>query len=188
FRYDPPNGFDLYRRELAVINNQPQPISARGTIIKIQEYQVASDLNSISTITGLASFQLPGLVGAKFAVSAGGLKVNQNINTPLWSLAMVGLDSLSKQESFFLFGTASNPLAVSQSTSFPFSYCCGSQATDNALRPTIQTQDYAARTVYLGAAIRITIPRVINTDVVLEEPPKHTLWCEKDQPGCEGLS
>ena len=44
--------------------------------------------------------------------------------------------------------------------------------------PHWQAYDYRGRTVFLGSPVRITANNLINTDFVLEEPPKHAYWDE----------
>ena len=131
-------------------------------------------------------------MGAKFDATAGGMAVNQNITTPVWTLAIGLLASGTLQETVTTV-TVGSSLAVASTTNFD-SRCCGggTVATDNAFRPTVQATDYGVpmpalslagqdinfegRTVLYGAPIRMQINNVINTDFVLEEPPKHAYW------------
>jgi len=190
FKFDPGNQFDLYRREIALVSNERQPVTDDSRAkLDIDGYSVAHDLSSFTALFNSQKLQLsvPG-VGAKFDATAGGLAVNQDITKPIWSLAVGILASGTLQEAVTTVSVGAS-LAVASTTNFD-SGCCGggTVATDNAFRPTVQATDYGVpmptfgiaeppptnfegRTVVYGAPIRMTINNVINTDFVLAEPP-----------------
>ena len=130
-------------------------------------------------------------VRGKFDLTAGGLAVNSNLNTPLWSLAVAQLRTTPKEDApghdydltVTTFGLSSTGLAQASATTlyeqnvYGHSDQYGTDA-DNQIRPALQAYDYRARTVFLGAPLRITFNDLISTDFVLEEPPKHAYWDE----------
>ncbi len=190
FRYDPSNGFDLYRREVAIAYNEMQPVS--------NDSQAKLDINLFQVSDGQIKwlfneppaqqmFQLDDqAVGAKFDFTAGGLAVDARLGSPLWSLAVMQVRSPIPTDlaPFFRVTTfALSPDGVTKvSPSFFFDGSDGScyrgVGDDNAIRPTLQAYDYRGRTVFLGSPVRITVNNLINTDFVLEEPPKHAYWDE----------
>ncbi len=186
FKYDPASGFDLYRREFALINNEQQPISNdSAATLDINVYQVSGNLSSITPM--FSQLKLPDAgVGAKFSATAGGLAVGANLNMPVWSLATAQLISGTLQNNVTTIAVGPSGMGIASTTSFT-STCCGggTLATDNAIRPTVQAYDFRGRTIYLGAPVNFTVNDLINTDFVLQEPPKHAFWCESGQQGCE---
>ena len=86
FRYDPSNGFDLYRRELAVAFNEPHPLSDDAAAkLDIGLFQVSNgQIEPLNQTIELDDYG----VGPKFDFTAGGLTVDARLNSPLWSLAV----------------------------------------------------------------------------------------------------
>lgn len=171
FNYDPANGFDLYRRELALLASSPvrdQPD------LEVQRVQIANNLTSVTPLPGRLSMPNTG-VGAKWDATAGGLAVEANIQTPLWSLA---IEQIKNADSPAMVTTLADVAGSLQPASRATVPGCSDCATDPSIRPTIQAYDYRGRSVFLGAPIRLTINNLINTDFVLQEPPKHAYWDE----------
>ena len=138
FEYDPGQGFDLYRRELALVISQSAPLSNDSNAkLFIRAYQVSSDLRSITSMFDGQDLQLPDAgVGMKFDATTGGMAVGSNINTPLWSLAIAQLQSGVLPQTITTVGTGAAGLTPTYSITFP-STCCGggTLATDNAFVP-----------------------------------------------------
>ena len=194
--YDASNGFNLYRRELAVVWNNSTPAE-----------QGDFDFLNISTYTGDKVFDLAPLgnpifilnhgVFASYAATLGAFGVDGNINNPVWSLAVETVqtppavtppESKPNQETVYLFPTINGQgltygkdrteaTPVHSFDSACVTSLCDS-TTQNAFRPTIQAYDHEGRTVLLGAPIKIVVPKVISTDFVLQDPPKQTYWDE----------
>jgi hypothetical protein len=187
FRYDPSNGFDLYRREIAVAFNEPHPLSDdTAAKLDIGFFQVLDgQIEPLNEIIQLDDYG----VGPKFDFTAGGLTVDSRLNSPLWSLALVQLRSPIPEEDSPKNLVATFTLAPDRSLIEASSEdsaagdcpgCFRGVAEDNAIQPTLQAYDYRGRTVFLGAPVRITANDLINTDFVLEEPPKHAYWDEAE--------
>ena len=109
------------------------------------------------------------------------------LNSPLWSLAVVQLRSPILTQDYPKNRVTTFTIApdenVSEASSEDFAAgdcpgCFRGVAEDNAILPTLQAYDYRGRTVFLGSPVRITANNLINTDFVLEEPPKHAYWDE----------
>jgi hypothetical protein len=179
FRYDPPGGFDLYRRELARVYNEAQPVGSDSSAkLDIDAYYFTSDFMGSGALFAKPLQLANAGVGAKFDATAGGLTVGGNLKTPLWTLATAQLTSGSLEDTLTTIRLGSN-LTVDSSTKIPSS-CCGggTLATDNAFRPTVQAYDYRGRTFLFGAPTRLTFNDLVNTDFVLQEPPKDAYWDE----------
>jgi hypothetical protein len=118
FKYDPANQFDLYRREIVLVSNERQSLNDNSkTKLDIDGYSVARDLSSFTPLFNPQKLQLEaaGVVGAKFDATAGGLAVNQNIATPVWTLAVGLLTSGTLQETVTTVHVGSS-LAVASTT------------------------------------------------------------------------
>ena len=187
FRYDPSNGFDLYRRELAVAFNPPHPLSDDAAAkLDIGLFQIPNLSRQIEPLNQTIELDDYG-VGPKFDFTAGGLTVDARLNSPLWSLAIVQLRSPILTQDYpknrvTTFTIAPDESVSEASSEYPAAGdcpgCFRGVAEDNAILPTLQAYDYRGRTVFLGSPVRITANNLINTDFVLEEPPKHAYWDE----------
>ena len=193
--YNPSHDFDLYRRGVVVLWNQIWGVDYAQTHgdLSIDTYIMVDKIGDMLKYGNIAHLANEG-VNASFAATLGGFGVNGNINNPVWSLAVAQVRSdgstptepKPNEETVSVFqningqGFNPDPIAVGSFKSDCSISVCDS-TTQNALRPAIQAYDYEGRTVLFGASIKITVPKLITTDFVLQDPPKHAYWDEKNQ-------
>jgi hypothetical protein len=183
FRNDPTHNFNLYRREIALVYNKVWKTSNDvGATLSVRLFEVNSDLSLLQQLGSTLEVTAAG-TGAKFAATAGGLAVDSNLNTPLWSLGIAQLTSGTLPVTVTTVDTSALTPKVASVNTFPPSACCTGTtlANDNQFRPSVQATDFRGRTAFFGAPVRITVNNLINTDFVLEEPPKHAYWDESKQ-------
>jgi hypothetical protein len=171
FLYIPEHGFDLYRRQIAVVSAAQNSLDITFAYLTIQddafEFQTSGSIQEGNDNLG-------------FTVTAGALSSSPSIDSPVWKLALEQLPgnrfiteySPPPPDSFL----QSPPVVVNTwQWQCPL---CRSISDRNSLRPPLEAYDYRGRTVLLGAPFRITFDNLINTDFVLQEPPKHAYWDE----------
>ena len=172
FYYDPEHGFDLYRREIAVVSASQNSLDVTFALLTIDNDDWDFQL-SASTQNGNSS--------TSFTVTAGALSPSPSIDSPVWQIAIESFTGRGARE----IDEYSPPPAYSFPQSqpvltndwlWPCALC--NDMDDGSLRPPLQAYDYRGRTVLLGAPFRITFDNLINTDFVLQEPPKHAYWDE----------
>jgi hypothetical protein len=172
FLYDPSNGFDLYRREVAIVSNDP------SSDLNISFLYLSSDLNSFysSARFGLTSPSM------RFTATAGALSSDPSIDSPVWKVAIHVAPGYPNR---FIYEVSppttfdsDTPIPPPVQWVWPCENCEYLSDADNSLRPPLQAYDYRGRTVLLGAPFRITFNDLISTSFVLEEPPKHSYWDE----------
>jgi len=189
--YDPGNGFNLYRRGVVVLHNDVQPADGdAGAFLRVDSYTLNTDPDDpksldFTQLGGTATLRNIG-VGASWAATLGAFGVNGDITNPVWSLAVAQLRTAEKpnpnQETVSVFqnidkqGFGTDPVAQTSVDSQCASVC--DSTTQNQLRPAIQAYDYLGRTVLLGAPVKLTVPKLITTDFMLQDPPKHAYWDE----------
>ena len=186
---------NLYRRAIVVVWNDST--SAGDDTLNIATFFVNDTLGVDQQYGQQLQIANQG-VYASFAATVGAFGVNGNIASPLWSLAVETVQSpaagaAQNEAKVYLFpndttngsgltyGRGKDEATAFRSFESQCNIAVCDSTTQNALRPAIQAYDYQGRTLQLGAPIMITVPKLITTDFVLQDPPKHAYWDEKNQ-------
>ena len=191
--YDPSNGINLYRRGVVVLYNSI-PAGGDGGFLHVDTYTANPDPNNSKFLdwTQLGdTITLPNQAsGTSFAATLGAFGVNGDINNPQWSLAVAqlqgqGQECAPNQETVSVFqniagqGFGTDPITQTSIDSRCASGGCACDSdVQNELRPAIQAYDYQGQTILLGAPVKLTVPKLITTDFVLQDPPEHAYWNE----------
>lgn len=185
FVFDPGRGFGLYSRQVALAYNDRRPANdpLAPQQLNIKTFLISPDLREISP---LATLSLDNKwVDGSFDLVAGGFAVNGRTNNPTWSLAVSQLVELRPHEivdRLSMIQPLSSELSVTDRRAIPLACTnCPSGPSSNKLRWSLTADDYQGRSIRLGAPVHFRINNLVNTDFVLQEPPKHAYWDSKDQ-------
>ncbi len=163
FKFDPTIGYDLNRRQFAAVWNPPK-FDGLG----VATFDISDDLSTISTGDN-DPMTLPGRAGQQFSVAAGAFKGNASIQSPEWSLA---LSSWSQDKGFFIQMIGISGLGTSFGPVYD-GYAGAGQPYQNL---PLVAYDADGDSLYLGAPVHIMVEGTVNTDFVLQEPPKHAFY------------
>ncbi len=182
FKYDPANGFDLNRRQVVAAWNIPYPVDPANEPfgLMIWPFVISDDLSDIQTLGGDRNVSIwwqtsPGVPGAseqRFSIAAGAYKGNTDIQTPQWSLA---LSTYHTNGAYWLSTINVSESAINYAQQYNI-YTTDSSDVDRNARFPVTAFDLDGKSVYLGAPVRLTIEGVVNTDFILQEPPKHAFY------------
>ena len=133
------------------------------------------DLDDLSSITALnqLTWGAPagaGAINQRFSIAAGAYKGNSATPTPLWGIA---LGTWSADSRYWLATLNSDVTFADQ---FDFS-----GNLDGAGRYPVVPFDLDGESIYLGAPVHFIIDHLVNTDFVLQEPPKHAFYDNRPQ-------
>jgi len=112
--------------------------------------------------------------------TAGAFAVNGDFNNPLWSLALINYSSNTNTLYQAMFRLTPTALVSTNVRSTNYHIGC-SVCDPGSIRLPAVAYDYTGESVFLGAPVHFRIADLVDTDFVLEEPPKHTYWDEKAQ-------
>ncbi|MBV9306263.1 MAG: hypothetical protein JOZ45_09000, partial [Acidobacteriaceae bacterium] len=179
FKYDPANGWDFSRRQLAAIYNNPPCQSnkfctstdylIRATWFSVSNSQFNTEGNTvINPPAGAEAAQ-------RVAVTAGAFRGTTVINSdgtqnypPIWSLAINAWYSNSQDYVYILEpnGTSFNMSSQSFAT----------DPVDSNARLAVVNYDPDGSSVYLGVPIHLSASNLHTPTTILKEPPKHLAW------------
>jgi hypothetical protein len=187
FKYDPANGWDFSRRQLAAVWNDP-----RCTTCSPVSYTIKAEWLSVSPDgQGNPQFSLGGFTGLTtqggpeaaqfFSATTGAFRGNTILNTsptlpPIWSLA-INAWYTDSQEWVYILEPDGNGGFNSSSQTFPASQ------VDRQARLAVVNYDSDGSSVYLGAPIHLSISNLMTPTTIIKEPPKHLAWF-KDLSTC----
>jgi hypothetical protein len=189
FVFDPARGLGLYGRQVAVAYNDRRRLDdpSAAQRLNIETYSISPNLRTISPLTAPLHLDNKG-VDTSFDLVAGGFAVNGRMGDPTWSLAVSQLKVQPRQTVNSLSmvrpsGGLGNPTGLSVTSTGGNTACssCPFSSPSNRLRWSLTADDYQGRSVRFGAPVHFRINRLVNTDFVLQEPPKHAYWDPKDQ-------
>ena len=167
FKYDPENGFDLNRRQFASAWNQQD-----GSLL-LTTWEISDDLSSITALNQL-TWGAPagaGAINQRFSIAAGAYKGNSATPTPLWGIA---LGTWSADSRYWL-------ATLNSDVTFADQFAISSGNLDGAGRYPVVPFDLDGESIYLGAPVHFIIDHLVNTDFVLQEPPKHAFYDNRPQ-------
>ncbi|MBA3441906.1 MAG: hypothetical protein H0T92_18765, partial [Pyrinomonadaceae bacterium] len=169
FKFDPANSFDLNRRQFVAVWNPPEyhGLSAAA-------FSVSDDLLTISMMGSVAPLPYAGNANQQFSVAAGAFKGNSNIQNPEWSLAV---SSWSSEAGFFVKMFDANASGIYAGPQYN-GYAHSGQFFQNM---PLVAYDATGDSLYLGAPVHMMVEGMINTDFILQEPPKHAFY--DNRPG-----
>lgn len=164
FKYDPQNGFDLNRRQFAAGWNLGTAGGGEGGMA-LMTFEVSDDLSTINIINQRYN---PGEIYQRFSMAVGAFKGNSTTTPPLWAIALgywsadgnyycQTINSNLDTANVYRFGTPGDPGGGFQ-------------------RYPLVPVDNQGKSVYLGPPIHFTIDGAVNTDFVMQEPPKHAFY------------
>jgi hypothetical protein len=174
FKYDPTNGFDLNCRQFVACWNTPD-----GNLL-LTTYEITTDEKKVPTaITQMnqVAYGGPedfGLIYQRFSIAAGAYKGN-DANVPLlWGVAVnvccMYVPSPEEQKvTTQMFDNALNACGDDGSHQTPINLKGGERFPAVAF-------DLYGKSVCLGAPVHFTIDNLVNTDFILQEPPKHSFY------------
>ena len=187
FEFDPANGLDFSRRQLAAVwNNPPCQTCSPAT------YTIGADLFSVSGPPNTPQFSL----GAQFTINppagaeaaqrvsatAGAFRGTTVINPdgsqkypPIWSLAINAWYSNSQDYVYILEANGS----YEPNGSYGFNMSSQSYTTDpvdSNARLAVVNYDADGSSVYLGTPIHLSASNLNTPTTILKEPPKHLAW------------
>ncbi len=175
FKYDPRNGFDLNRRQLAVAWNTPISVfSTEGaTGIRVAAFEVSSDLSAFAQqgnqlVWQAGYFPYPEPINQRFSIAAGAYRSNSTVPPPLWGIALGALHANGE----YVLSTLN---VASGGVSFIQQQSVGRNLGFQALLPVV-AYDLDGKSVNLGAPVHFLLEDVVNTDFALQEPPKHAFY------------
>lgn len=174
FKFDPQNDPSLNRRQFAIAWNPPANAFVAGpglNEIAVATFDVSNDLKTISPLanTFLMNTGDNSPPQQRFSIAAGNFRGNGNIQDPLWSLAVLTWANNGNVDLSMLFVS---PTAIALGQKYNF----GSTTVDPFARMPVVAADLEGKSVYLGAPVHMMIEGMINTDFVLQEPPKHAFY------------
>ena len=165
FQFDPGAGYDFGRRQFAVAYDD-----GMGNLI-FEAYTVSSNLQTSSPLFTPIALQNVN-TGARFSIAAGGYRGVKDAQNPLWELGFNRLSDMPDANSNFVYvgliGVASGQIVTYISAA--------NQQFYPDLRMPVMAYDYDGDSIYLGAPVHVTVEQVLNTDFVLQEPPKHAYY------------
>ncbi|MBI2865497.1 MAG: hypothetical protein HYX94_13185, partial [Chloroflexi bacterium] len=158
FKFDPPNGWGLNRRQLAVTYNAG---SSSSVNLRTVEYPTSGWPRPSEALYVDSN--------SRFWLAAGGFRGSGLTGSdPRWSLALATWRYYYYTVRLFQPGQVPSlkgeVVNVTRSTDTP-----------GARLPVVAT-DPDGDTMYLGAPVHLTLENVVATDYLMEEPPKHTYW------------
>ncbi len=178
-RYDPANGFDLNRRQFVASWNMPDstavPKEFRGTNppgLFVGAFSISDDLQKIENLAAPLKWQnIPdGLPNQRFSIAAGAYRGNSNdAQFQPWGVTLATWHGNGNYRLSTL-NAGVNVVSFAQQQSLaqiPF---------DGAGRFPVVPFDYEGKSIYLGAPVHLMIEHVVNTDFILQEPPKHAFY------------
>ncbi len=185
FHFDPGNGFDFSRRELAVAWNN----SSDETVISLDELGPDISGNSLFNERDRLALSINGhKAGKSFALAAGGFIGNNNPASPVWPLGLSTFNFDGNVGVAMLQVTGDQKLKVTCSASAENSQSsCGAlppqgssgqiyaKASDNFRLP-IAAIDSDGTSLRVGAPIHYQVTNPAQLDYILEQPPQHTAW------------
>lgn len=179
FRFDPPNGFDFGRRQLAMAWNTPDPASlASDGNIYVWVFSLSWDVvnnqpANVDPTDIVSPYALTDSGTDRFSVAAGGLRGLQAPGNPLWSVAL----------SYITPPDSSNPGGVATFSTFdvaagsPVAFAQpANQGYWSDGRMPLVAYDYNGDSLYLGAPVHISFEDAVIMDYILQEPPKHAYY------------
>jgi hypothetical protein len=168
FVYDPNNGFDLNRREFVLGWNLGCGYG-RGVLKLLGFMAQGNELVRLKQRYFDASSG-NGRIYQRFSLTAGAFLGNGSLPPPLWGIAL----------NYWPDGNGYPTLALLDSNLEPKS---DTRLTTNPVHPGGDLQrfpviaaDFSGQSLYLGAPVHFTVNNVINTDFILQEPPKHAFY------------
>jgi hypothetical protein len=183
FLFDPARGYGLYGRQIAVALNTRRQADNPSQKLLVATFLISPDLRQISELYKALQLDNSGVDGS-FDLVAGGFAVHGRMNDPTWSLAVMQLKVQKGQidRKVSMVRPVSGQLSVSDAGSnVACSSCLSISNSSNKVRWSLTADDYEGRSVRLGAPLHFKINRALNTDFVLQEPPKHAYWDPKEQ-------
>lgn len=173
-RFQPPE-FTIQRRELALVwADSAGPVVART--YEVRDFKTITQRGSIN----LDSIAVADQIGP--GIASGNFVGQQDVNSPRWQLAVQipvpqGGDTFPR---FVVLGVG-NDLALSRLTTMDFAtYASAGLVWAQEL----QAADRDGDSYFLGAPIHATIPQVLDTKYVIQEPPKHINCVPQEGADC----
>jgi hypothetical protein len=184
FQYDPANGFDFSRRQLAMVSSEDL-----GTL-SATWYSVTDDAtgNPLATQLGTYTLQAPASGASSqhnFDATAGAFRGNSLLLNP---------DSTAN-------GTATWPIMINAWYNNGQQTLCAIDAgatgtgvtlVSNSVQPYDSQERFAlvnydadGNSVYLGAPVHMTTTAFNTPTLILQEPPKHAAWLNPTNQGSE---
>lgn len=164
FRFEPDKNFGLARRQLALAWNRPLTI---GGSLELDLFTINDKLSLEGALSGLLA--LPLAARQRFALAAGAFRGNDNLDQAVWALAVGTLSETGRYEISMLRVEAGAPALSSQRFA-------GAGLPDVTTRLPIVPYDERGKALRLGAPMHLTADNIITTDFVIQEPPKHAFY------------
>ena len=153
FKYDPPNGWGINRQQLVVGHYQVGALSVRTMAV-----------NGDLTLAGLQSVSMWG--EHPFWMAVGNFQGSTS-NTNPYSTVALATWSGTAHSLYLIKPTTSTSTLVKQTTTV---------AAPSGARQPVVAMDWDGNSIYLGAPVQLTIENLVDTDAIIEEPPKHAYW------------
>jgi hypothetical protein len=198
FKFNPNIGFNFDRRQLAVVYNMP---FAQGGGLRALALEISEDLQTLTPLgdaVTLPQQSCPNGVSLcpssnRFSVSAGGFMGSGNVDNPQWSVVVSNWEAtrdgdVDREASgqYHAFWVQSKPVdgtgagggldVVWDAVLLGGEEISGIQ---NARLPAV-AWDREGDSLYLGSPVHIVVNDLLQTDYIIEEPPKHTYWWPPD--------
>ncbi len=163
------------RRQVALAVND-----ATTGSIRVHCVRMADDLQSLAefgSYQAKPSIEGNGPPGQAFSLAAGGFMGYADNNQPLSSLALTFWTQRTGLNSSYYTLLTLKPSTSGLTLANQKSVLVQAPLTVSVLRPVV-AYDLDGKSGYLGAPVRIKIPDMVQTDFIMEEPPKHAYWDE----------
>lgn len=172
FQFDSANGFGMERRQLAVACTH----NLHGPVYLVRMLSVDTSLQCSQLFDDF--IVIGGNADQTFSLAAGGYGGTGSPQSPTWGLVFVqsqycpyeaGVYNIG-QYNIVLIDVESGGMVWTKTSSYP------TDLTDFGPRPFVVAYDRDGDSIYLGAPVLLTAQYVINTDFVIQEPPKHAYY------------
>ena len=173
FAFNPSAGLDFTRRQVALVHGDC-PTCAQVTVLTV------SDNLTQMSLLGQAPVEMPDTSfdcyrSAHFSVAAGGYAGNGKQQDPRGSIVVSGWRGSLFSVFWLQFGPSGLQVTGQTDTSpaQPVPFDCDARLPIVAHDPTGQSV-----TLEVGAPVHITVSGLVQTDYILQEPPKHLAYLD----------
>jgi hypothetical protein len=177
FKFDPSHGYGFGRRQFALGWNNPNgtfSVRAYDTPVNAQ-----GNITGVVGLTNIHTFGSPDFpTNQNFAIGAGNFRGNTKPDSPLWQIGY------NFQYHYFPGNSDNYALAILEIEGGNLvdrrGCLCGEILRGQQVRMPVVAYDYDGDSLYLGSPVHIVVTNVRNTSFVLQEPPKHAYYDNRE--------
>ena len=168
FKFDPANGYNFGRRQLAVgwTNlNSTLAVAVLSLDANLQATQMGPTYTPFgSTFTS----------GLRFSIASGGYRGLRKANDPTWGVAAHVIFDNTDNSPYLASQVAIIDVGAQQIKTLQGTGV--TNALDGNQRMPLVAYDRDGDSLYLGAPVHFILDQAVRTDYILQEPPKHVFY------------